>query len=100
MGLTEQEFDDKVTEEVNEQLRQLRAERLLDRLLPPASTSSMTPRILTKEDCLQLFRATGVPTSGSLVGIYHWAADLGKAYYNLETNFDPESLAFLDAYDC
>lgn len=99
LGLTEQAFDARVTLELNEFLREQREERRLAHLFPPASTSSQTPRILTKEDCMQLFRVTGVPTSGSLLGVYRWAANLSEAEFDFEANFDPDSIALLDACD-
>ena len=86
-------------DEINETLRVCFAERRLNRLFPPDSIASPTPRILTQEDCLQLFITTGVPSSGSLLGVYRWAANLGVAHFNFETDFSPEDITLLDAYD-
>lgn len=96
LGLTAHELDNRVNVEVDELLQELRSERRLSCLFPPESIASSTPRILTKEDCMQLFSTTGVLTSGSLYGVYRWAANLGEAYCNFETDFDPQSLSLLD----
>lgn len=72
--------------EIDEELRVIMAERRLAHI-----TSFDFPRILSKEDCLVLFEATGVPTSGSLLGVYKWATDA-------ETSVDPEEIdALLNA---
>ena len=69
LGLTAEEFEDRVTREINETLREARAERNLDLLATPTSdTHEPLSRILTKEDCMTLFRATGVPLSSALGG--------------------------------
>jgi hypothetical protein len=96
LGLTEKEFDDAVTSEINERIRQARAESALERIENAAPT---VPRILSKEDCMTLFHATGVPTSGSLLGVYWWAADLFQTRLNFDIDFSPEQIEWLNAYD-
>lgn len=39
-------------------------------------------------------------TSGSMLGMFKWAVDLGRARFNFEMNWDAESISILDAYDC
>lgn len=57
--------------EIDEELRVFNAERRWAQI-----TTVDFPRLLSKEDCLVLFEATGVPTSGPLLGVYQWAADI------------------------
>jgi hypothetical protein len=102
MGITAQEFEANVTQEINEIIQQANTERLLERIFPTLpNTSGADPpsRILTKEDCLSLFRATGEPSSGSLLGVYRWAADLGHAKFNFEKELEDHEFHFLDEYD-
>ena len=96
LNLTEEELNSRVDREVDTLLRDLRNERQLARL---STGDDSLQRILTKEDCLTLFRATGVPQSGSLWGVYRWAADLGIARFNFDMELTPENIALLDAYD-
>lgn len=70
LGISEAELEARVAREVDEALTTLSAERRLANIF-----SYDFPRILSKVDCLVLFEATGVPTSGSLLGVYHWATD-------------------------
>lgn len=37
--------------------------------------------------------------TGSLLGMWKWAADLGVARYNFEMEWTPENIKLLDAYD-
>ena len=99
LGITAEILDARVSEEIETSLLESLRERRLNRLFPPESLASSVPRILTKEDCMQLFSTTGVPTGSSLMGVYRWAANLGEARYNFDTDFFPESIALLDAYD-
>jgi len=94
MGITEAELEEHATREARSLLDQFRAERALERLFPPEAS-----RILTKEDCLQFFRITGYPTTGSLVGVYRWAANLDEAKFNFEEPADLQGYSFLNAYD-
>ena len=71
LGISEEELAARVASEIDEELRVIDAERRLARI-----TDVDFPRLLSKEDCLVLFEATGVPTSGSLLGVYNWAADI------------------------
>ena len=70
LGISEEELAARVASEIDEELRVIDAERRLARI-----TDVDFPRLLSKEDCLVLFEA-GVPTSGSLLGVYNWAADI------------------------
>jgi hypothetical protein len=81
LGLSPEELEARASREVEEELRVLCAERKLERIF-----SVECSRILSKEDCLVLFEATGIPSSGSLRGVYQWAADIGGD----DLNLDPE----------
>jgi hypothetical protein len=100
LGLTAAEFNAKVTEEINESLRAAQAERCLERIFPPATgNQEPLPRILTKEDCLAFFNATGHPTTGSLLGVWRWAADLGIPRFNLMEDLDEHNLYLINDLD-
>lgn len=99
LGLTAAEFDERVTREINELLREAKAERLLNRIFTPI-TDSHEPlsRILTKEDCMTLFRATGVPPPGPLWGVYRWAANLGQARFNLFEHLEEHEFHLIEDF--
>lgn len=40
-----------------------------------------------------------MPAPGALMGVYQWAADLDKARFNFDFNFDTDDTRTLDAYD-
>ena len=96
LQITEEELANRIIREIDDVLIQHRNERQWARLIPGDDNLQ---RILNKEDCLTLFRAYGYPTSGPLMGIYRWAADLGWAQYNYEADFTPENIAALGEYD-
>ena len=57
---------------------------------------------LTKEGCLAYFRKHGyldVNSPGSLWGMYHWAANLGRAKFLCDFEVVNDDYSFLDAYD-
>lgn len=97
LGISEETFNRRVTQEINEALREMAAERALARITEGASVEF--PRVLSKEDCLTLFNATGVLTSGSLYGVYRWAADLDIPKFNFDTEPVGDDYSFLNAYD-
>jgi hypothetical protein len=70
-GISEREFEDRIAEEVDELLTEIENERrkTLLETLPFEG-------VLTKEDCRNMFSATGFPQSGSVRGVYHWAFNL------------------------
>ena len=86
---------------MDELLTEVTVERRFANLSLPGTSSSLPPRILTKEeDCLRLFRATGVPHPGALWwGVYRWAAGLGEARFNFDTELGDDNYRLLDAYD-
>jgi hypothetical protein len=92
-NLSPEDFDVQVRREVDDLLLQFRAERRLEQLFP----ESPLQRILTQDDALALFRVTGIPTSGSLYGVYLWAVGWNRARYNFEHE-DDGNYDFLNAY--
>jgi hypothetical protein len=88
------ELEAKIDQEVDEMLRVARLERRVDSLFP---ASPQLQRILTKEDCLLMLATNGYPSTGPMIGIYRWAADLGHATYNFVR--EEEGYEFLNAYD-
>jgi hypothetical protein len=94
LGISEEDLDAMVNSEVDELLHTMHAERRQENLI--ASSSVELPCIMSKEDCMTLFNATGVPPPGALWGVYRWAANLGETKFNFEREDDN---AFLDAYD-
>ena len=98
--LTKQELQARIIREINEEIRIDCAERHLNSFaLPNINGEEPPPRILTKEECLSLFNVTGFPTSGSFLGVYRWAADLGHARYNFVRELDEHEYHLLNAYD-
>lgn len=97
LGISEETLDAKATREVDEILCYMKAERQLARITPGPSVD--IPQPLSKEDCLTLFRATGVPPLGSLWGVYKWATDLGMARFNFDVEVEGDDYSFLNAYD-
>lgn len=94
MGLTEEEFNARTSQDVDELLAEIelsRRQELLEQL--------PFERVLTKEDCLQMFRVNGHPTTGPMLGVWRWAADLGHARFNFETEPVGDDYSFLNAYD-
>ena len=63
------------------------------------SSSTVTERIISKDECYRML-SDKVLTSGSMLGMYKWAANLGTARYNFEMEWTPENISLLNAYDC
>ena len=103
LGISEETFNSRITEEIESILlpaaQNRRSTRALLNEATPVPEAPPTPPPLSKEDCLAFFRAHGYPTNGSLLGVYWWAADLGRARFNFDFDFDKDDLSILDAYD-
>ena len=96
LGLSEAEFENRFAAEVDETLRQIMAERRWAQLQP---NDPSLARALTREDARTMFQAIGVPTSGSLVGVFAWAYGHHAARFNFDVDGTPEQLAFFEEYD-
>lgn len=98
LGITQETLEARAAQEAEEFLRVANAERRLARIMPGTSTDVLRP--LSKEDCLTLFNATGVPPLDSpLWGVWQWAADLGWARLPYEVEVEGDDYSFLNAYD-
>lgn len=93
LGLTKAEFHEKTSEDVND-LADIELNRRQEFLEPLPYE-----RVLTKEDCLQMFHENGQPTSGSFLGVYKWAADLGHSRFNFEWDWNKDDINVMNAYD-
>jgi exonuclease III len=94
LNMSTEALEAQVALEAAEFLRSVKAERRMERLF---SAPPDLQRPLSKQDCLDIFNATGIPPTGSLYGVYLWAADLGHAKYNFVR--EEEGYEFLNAYD-
>lgn len=94
LGITEEEFDTNLRREIDELLT------------PPAQkASSSSPArpsepltVMTKADVLR-FLGNRALTSGSELGIYKWAADLGWARYRYDFNLEYNEASWLAGFD-
>lgn len=94
LGLTAAEFDAKVSQDVDELLKEIednRRQELLEAL--------PFERPLSKEECLRMIDTSGVFTSGSTLGMFEWAADLNRTRFNFDFDFTKEGIDLLNAYD-
>ena len=102
LGISEEEFEARLKEEIDEVLiaeaETRRQAREVDRAPPPPSPSPPLT-VMTKADGLRFFRDREFPTTGSLLGVYWWAADLGWARFDYESEVNWDDLSYLDAYD-
>lgn len=71
LGLTKQEFEDRITTDINEMLQEIDTERRQALL-----ESLPFERVFSKEDCLWMFASKDSPPTGALWGVYCWAAGL------------------------
>ena len=106
LGISEEDFEAKLVSEIDEALLEFEEERRRSsEVEPPLLPPPLDPHVplvpLTKEDCLAYFRRNGYPNAsspGSLWGMYHWAANLGRAKFFPDVAFDEEGLSILNAY--
>ena len=56
-------------------------------------------RPLSKEECLRMIDTSAVFTSGTLLGMYEWAADLNNSRLNFDMELTRENIDLLNAYD-
>ena len=101
LGISQEEFDVQVAREVDEALAELAEERRQVREPSPPTTELPLPLVpLTKDECLRRFFPGNVrPSTGPMVGVYNWAADLGWTRFNFDFNFDTDDINLLNAYD-
>jgi hypothetical protein len=78
LGVSVESLNASVTQEIDDLLSEIEASRRRDLLENPVE------RLLTKEDCLQMFRNGDLSPSGSLAGVFRWAS-------SLDTNDQPDA---------
>jgi hypothetical protein len=103
LGISEKEFEEGLKEEIDSVLvplaesRRRAKESGSEAPPPPQPTPSL--QVMTKEDALRFFRQREFPTTGPLLGVWWWAADLGWSRFDYESDVDWNDLSFLNAYD-
>ena len=89
LGVSAQTFQERLTQEVEELLQEFAEERAAletnkqreaEETIQGAGPSE---HVLSKDECYQLLRGKEL-TTGSLLGNFRWAADLGRAKWNFE----------------
>jgi hypothetical protein len=105
LGITEEKLRESFNEDIDSLLREIEEVRTSSEATPTPSTFEHAPaaapveRVLSKDECFLMLQGRELNT-GSLLGMYLWAADLGRArYWNFEMNWDQESIEKLNAYD-
>ena len=103
LGLSEEAFDALLKAEIDDILLTSAENRRCLKEAECVSTATLEQipplRVLSKDDCLRIFQKQGHPTSGSLLGVWWWAADLFRTRFNFEFDFAKDDLSILDAYD-
>ena len=99
MGILEATFEAKVDQEIDDLLQEIAESKRPREETPPRPDVTPPSRPITKEECLGMFRGTNRPTSGSLLDMYRWAANLGEASCNFDTKWDAQSITLLDTYN-
>lgn len=109
LGLIEEAFEARIQEDIDEFFNEMEEAKALDREPQRSqaeastsyadSSSTVTERIISKDECYRML-SDKVLTSGSMLGMYKWAANLGTARYNFEMEWTPENISLLNAYDC
>jgi hypothetical protein len=98
LGISEEEFEAGLKLEIDSVL-----EESCRRVTDPEEASPSTPipplTVMTKENGLRFFRNREFPTTGPLLGVWWWAADLGWSRFDYESDVNWDDLSFLNAYD-
>lgn len=106
LGLSEEEFECRIREDIDELLNKIAAEKAPAPEEPPPRAEVPMPiedaiplRPLSKEECYRMLHDKTLST-GSLLGTYMWAANLGASRFNFEMpSWDEQNIHLLDAYD-
>ena len=92
LGLSAAEFDQRVTNDIDKLLTEIE-HNIRQELLEQMSFE----RVLSKEDCFRML-SRQQHTTGSMLGMYLWAADLGTAHYNFDFDWERDDINILNAY--
>ena len=112
LGISKGEIESRLTSEIEEVLLQSAEDRRLARVLIEVMPDSLAPSsllpahppsppliVLSKDDAIKLLSPCDFSTSGALLGVWCWAADLGRTGFNFNFDWDKDDLSILDAYD-
>ena len=108
LGITEETLKESLNDDIDSLLMEIEEVRMTpeeqvvsstQENFPPSAATTPTERVMSKDECFTLLCRKELNT-GSLLGMYLWTADLGRArYWNFEMTWDQESIELLDAYD-
>jgi len=103
LGILEAEFEAQIEQEVDDLLKEQEIERNNARVESPPRIEEAPPprpdeRPISKDECITMLSRLEF-TTGSLLGMWRWAANLGEARFNFELGWDAESLELLNAYN-
>jgi hypothetical protein len=101
LGLSAEEFEARLALEVDsllEEGRRSRAEELEGDSTTPSEDTAPPLTAMTKTDALRFIGHRAL-TTGSLQGIFRWAADLGWARYRYDFDLDRDDTNLLEAFD-
>ena len=94
LGVTADEFQKRVEDEVDELFKEIESSRRAELL-----ESLPFERPISKDEYLRISHASKEPASGSRIGNYMWAADLGHCRFNFDFDFATDDISILNAYD-
>lgn len=94
LGITAEEFNCRVDEEIEDLLKEIENNRRTELL-----ESLPFERQLSKDDFLTFARANPQPITGSNIGNHAWAADLSRYRFNFDFDFATDDISILNAYD-
>lgn len=98
LGISETTFEAHISQVIDDLLIEINLTK--KQILPPPQTNPPSfEQAMSKMDCLCMFRDTSVPTTGPHLGVYRWAIELRMARFNVDMDFDPQSLTILDVYN-
>lgn len=101
LGISAEEFEACLVQEIDSVLDEGRSSRTQelksDDLSSPVEMNQPLT-VMTKADCLRLLGHQAL-TTGSLLGMYYWAADLGWARYRYDFDLNRDDTDLLNAFD-
>ena len=108
LGITEAAFEVRLQYDIDSLVKEIEdARNAPEELTPPSANENFSPppdaapveKALSKDECFRRVMGSEFNTC-SLLGMYLWAADLGRArYWNFDMKWDKESIELLNAYN-
>lgn len=103
LGLSEERFEKLLTAKIDDVLLTAKANRRREREGdcdgPTTSVPVQELHVLSKDEAYRFVETRGFPKTGPMLGVYWWAADLGRARFNFDFDFDRDDINILNAYD-